>query len=270
MIDIDLTGRVALVTGGGRGLGLDMAVALGRCGARIGIVGRGQTSLDTASARLQAMGIDVIAIAADVTVSQDVDRIVATMVSWGGCVDIIVNNAGIADEAGIDHITREGWDSVIAINLTAPMVVSQRCLPHMARGSAIINISSIDANGCDGPFSSYMASKAGLIGFTKTIAVELAPRGIRVNTVSPGYSVTEMVVDAIGPELVEYMTSKFDRVPMGRSVTGEEVANAVVFLASDLASGITGTDLIVDGGTLANLYILETLPAVSPTDEDPS
>jgi NAD(P)-dependent dehydrogenase (short-subunit alcohol dehydrogenase family) len=266
MITIDLAGRVALVTGGGRGLGFDMATALGRCGARVGIVGRSQASLDDAVTRLEAMGIESLAIAADVSIPQDVERIVASMIAWGGRIDILVNNAGIADEAGIEQVTQKGWDSVIAINLTAPMLLTQKSLPFMRSGSAIVNISSIDANGCDGPFSSYMASKAGLIGFTKTIAVELAPRGIRVNTVSPGYSVTEMVVEAVGPELVEYMTSNFDRVPMRRSVTGEEVANAVTFLSSDLASGITGTDLIVDGGTLANLYILETLPAAAPQE----
>jgi len=128
-------------------------------------------------------------------------------------------------------------------------------------GGAIVQIASIDASGGDGPYASYNAAKAGLLGLNRTMAFELAPHQIRVNCVSPGFTHTEMTEVAVPPELVDYLVSRFDRVPMRRLVRPGEIAAACAFLASEDASAITGIDLIVDCGLTANWYILETLPA---------
>ena len=127
-------------------------------------------------------------------------------------------------------------------------------------GGSIVHIASIDGSGGDGPFASYNASKAGLLGLSRTMALELAQHGIRVNCVSPGFTHTEMTEAAVAPELIEYLVGRFERVPMRRLVRPEEIAAACAFLASDDASAITGIDLTVDCGLTANWYILETLP----------
>jgi len=128
-------------------------------------------------------------------------------------------------------------------------------------GGSIVHIASIDASGGDGPYASYNASKAGLLGLNRTMAFELAPHGIRVNCVSPGFTHTEMTESAVPPELMDYLVNRFDRIPMRRLVKPAEIAAACAFLASDDASAITGVDLTVDCGLTANWYILETLPA---------
>jgi len=128
-------------------------------------------------------------------------------------------------------------------------------------GGVILHTASIDAAAADGPFAAYNASKAGLLGLNRTMAVELARYGIRSNCVSPGFTHTVMTEKAVGPRLMDYLNGSFDRVPLRRLVRTDEVAQAFLFLASDHASSITGTELRVDGGLTANLYILETLPA---------
>jgi NAD(P)-dependent dehydrogenase (short-subunit alcohol dehydrogenase family) len=255
-----LTDHVALVTGGGRGLGLAFARRLATGGARVVIAGRNTEILATAEKSLRTEGADVLAISADVTSDEDLDRLFDKLHAWGGRLDIVVNNAGIADEAAFHNITRESWERVIATNLTAPFLVMQRAARLMSPGGSIVNISSIDAYAADGPFASYVAAKAGLVALTKAGAVELAPLGIRVNSVSPGWALTDMAVEATTPAMLQHMQGDFARVPLRRLITPEEIANAVVFLAGSEATGITGVDLLVDGGTLANLYILETLP----------
>jgi NAD(P)-dependent dehydrogenase (short-subunit alcohol dehydrogenase family) len=127
------------------------------------------------------------------------------------------------------------------------------------RRGSIVNIASIDGRGVDGPYASYDVAKAGLLMLTRNIAVELGPLGVRCNSVSPGWVLTKMVEDATAPHILERMKSAFGRVPLGRLLTVEEVAAACVFLASDEASGITGTDLTVDGGTEADLHVLASL-----------
>ena len=256
----DPTRLTALVTGGNRGLGQMIARRLAVDGTDVAIVGRDATTVRTTAEELLHNGGRSLGIVADVSRPEDRDRIFRELESWSPHLDILVNNAGIADEAPFDDITAEGWDRVITINLSAPFHLAQRAARLMKDGGAIVNIASIDAYGADGPFTSYVAAKAGLIGFTKAAAVELAPRGIRVNAVSPGWTLTDMAAEATSEVMLAHMKHDFDRVPIRRMLTPEEIASAVSFLSSSAASGITGVDLVVDGGTLANLYILETLP----------
>jgi meso-butanediol dehydrogenase / (S,S)-butanediol dehydrogenase / diacetyl reductase len=252
--------RTALVTGGNRGLGHTIARRLSSDGADVAIVGRDEATVRKTSEQLLYNGGSSLGIVADVSQPDDRNRIFRELEAWSPKLDILVNNAGIADEAAFDDITTEGWDRVIATNLSAPFHLTQQAASLMADGGAIVNIGSIDAYGADGPFTSYVAAKAGLIGLTKAAAVELAPRGIRVNAVSPGWTLTDMAAEATSEAMLAHMKSDFGRVPMRRMLTPEEIAGAVSFLTSGSASGITGIDLVVDGGTLANLYILETLP----------
>ena len=136
--------------------------------------------------------------------------------------------------------------------------LAARAMANQGKG-VIVNIASIDAYGTDGTFASYSASKAALLALTRQAATELAPNGIRVNSVSPGWTMTAMAAGALTSDELAAMKTRFDRVPIQRMITPDEVASAVAYLASDAASAITGTDLVVDGGTLANLYIIETL-----------
>lgn len=265
-----LAQRTALVTGGGRGLGLSFAADLAAQGARVALMGRDKEALDAACTTLAASGRAVSAHAGDVADAGDVERVLDEVLAAHGRIDIVVNNAGIADEASFLDVTLDGWNRVLAVNLTGPFLVTQRAARRMTAGGSIINIASIDAHGADGPYSSYVAAKAGLIGLTKAAATELAPRGIRVNSVSPGWTLTQMAEESTTPEVLQAMKTSFGRVPLGRMVTTGEVAAAVTFLASPPASGITGIDLLVDGGTLANLYILETLTPSPGNLEQPS
>lgn len=254
-----LSGLTALVTGGNRGLGYAMAQRLLDDGADVVVVGRNGESVHAAAESLSPRG-RVAGAVADVSTEQGVQALFDEVDGFASRLDILVNNAGIADEAAFEDITREGWERVIAVNLSAPFFLAQEAATRMTRGGAIVNITSIDAYGADGPFASYVAAKAGLIGLTKAAAVELAPRGIRVNAVSPGWTLTDMAAEATSESMLSHMRSDFARVPMRRMLNPEEIASAVAYLVSPEASGVTGADLVVDGGTLANLYILETLP----------
>jgi NAD(P)-dependent dehydrogenase (short-subunit alcohol dehydrogenase family) len=255
----DLSGQVALVTGGGRGLGFAIAEEFARSGAHVVVTGRTRSVLDDAVSKLEALGVEALAIESDIAEPGAVQDTFDEVEAWRGRIDIVVNNAGIDDEARIVDATEAGWERVLRVNLTAPFLVTQQAGRRMTEGGVIVNMASIDAYGADGPFSSYISAKAGLLAFSRCAATELASRGIRVNTVSPGYAATDMVAAVVGEQMMKKMTTAFDRVPMKRMVTPAEVANAVTFLASPAASGITGIDLVVDGGTLANLYILDTL-----------
>jgi NAD(P)-dependent dehydrogenase (short-subunit alcohol dehydrogenase family) len=252
-------GNGVIVTGAGRGIGRAIAQRFASEGADVMCVGRTVEPLEE-TVTLCGSGF---AHAADVSVSADVGGLVDAALARWDRIDVLVNNAGIDDETPFLDMEEENWDAVIATNLKGPFVVSQLVARAMAThcGGVILHNASIDASGGDGPFASYNASKAGILGLNRTMAVELAPHGIRVNAVSPGFTHTDMTERAVGPKLMEYLLHDFDRVPMRRLVKPEEIAAAFAFLASDDASGITGINLTVDCGLTANWYILETLPA---------
>jgi NAD(P)-dependent dehydrogenase (short-subunit alcohol dehydrogenase family) len=252
-------GRTVIVTGAGRGIGRSIAQRFASEGAEVMALGR---MLEPLEETVELCG-NGYAHVADVSVAEDVDAAIAAALARWKRIDVLVNNAGIDDETPFLEIEETNWDAVVATNLKGPFLVSQRVARTMVErgGGVILHNASIDASGGDGPFASYNASKAGLLGLNRTMALELAQHGIRVNAVSPGFTHTDMTEKAVGPKLMEFLTKDFDRVPMRRLVKPEEVAAAFAFLASDDASGITGINLTVDCGLTANWYILETLPA---------
>jgi len=253
-------GRNAIVTGAGRGIGRAIAVRFASEGADVLCLGRTLEPLEETVA-LCGSGW---AVSADVSRREDVQRAVDAALGRWGRIDVLVNNAGIDDETPFLEMDPARWDAVIGTNLTGVFNMSQavaRAMRDSGGGGVILHNISIDASGGDGPFASYNASKAALLGLNRTMALELAQHGIRVNGVSPGFTHTDMTEKAVGPKLMEYLNGSFARVPMRRLVKPEEIAAAFAFLASDDASAITGQNLTVDCGLTANWYILETLPS---------
>jgi NAD(P)-dependent dehydrogenase (short-subunit alcohol dehydrogenase family) len=259
-------GKTVIVTGAGRGIGRAIARRFASEGADVLCMGRTLEPLEETAKLCAQDGGSGWAFAADVSRSEDVARAAGAALARWPRIDVLVNNAGIDDETPFLEMLEERWNEVIATNLTGVFLMSQRVARAMrdAGGGVILLNISIDASGGDGPFASYNASKAALLGLNRTMALELAEHGIRVNGVSPGFTHTEMTERAVGPKLMEYLNGSFARVPMRRLVRPEEIAAAFAFLASDDAAGITGHNLTVDGGLTANWYILETLPVDEP------
>ena len=255
-------GRSVLVTGAGRGIGQATAERFASEGADVTLVGRSPDPLDAVADGIRAAGGSAFVHACDVRSGDDADAAVAALVARNGRLDVLVNNAGIDDDTAFLDIDRSRWHDVLATNLTGPFLMSQAAARSMkdTGGGVILHNASIDASGGDGPFASYNASQAGLLGLNRTMAIELAPYGIRSNCVSPGFTHTQMTESAVGPKLMEYLNGNFARVPMRRLVKPSEIAAGFAFLASDDASGITGINLTVDCGLTANWFILETIP----------
>jgi NAD(P)-dependent dehydrogenase (short-subunit alcohol dehydrogenase family) len=254
-------GKTVVVTGGNRGIGRAIVERFASEGADVMVVGRNEETLAHTVAEVERAGGLAWGHRADVTASDDLRGIVAAATERWPRLDILVNNAGIGVETPFLDIAEEDWDRVVATNLKAPFLLSQLVAREMTQtgGGSIIHIASIDASGGDGPYASYNASKAALLGLNRTMALELAPHGIRVNCVSPGFTHTDMTEEGVPPDMLDYLLSRFDRVPMRRLVKTAEIAAACAYLASEDASAITGIDLTVDCGLTANWYILETL-----------
>jgi 3-oxoacyl-[acyl-carrier protein] reductase len=242
---IDLSGRVALVTGGSRGIGRAIALRLARQGAHVVAAARGDNAAGVAEA-IRAAGGSGEAVSLDVTVPEEITRTVAGVVEKHGRIDILVNNAGIARDQLLLRLKREDWDAVIATNLTAAYAVTQAVLKPMIRqrGGRIVCIGSVVGQAGNAGQANYAASKAGLIGFAKSVALEVASRGVTVNVVAPGMIETDMT-RAITERAHEDWSA---RIPLRRLGTADDIASAVCFLASDEASYITGQVLAVNGG----------------------
>lgn len=247
---IDLTGKTAIVTGagrGGRGIGRGIAVALARAGADVAVTAR--TNVADAEAVAQAvtdLGRKSLAIACDVADSASVEALFAKVKEEWGRVDILVNNAGITRDTLLLRMSEDDWDAVLDTNLKGAFLCTRAAAKLMLKQKSgrIINITSINGQVGSPGQANYSASKAGMIGLTKTVAKELASRGITVNAVAPGFIETQMTDFARG----EMRDEIVKRVPLGRLGSIEDVGAAVAFLASDAASYITGQVLTVDGG----------------------
>jgi 3-oxoacyl-[acyl-carrier protein] reductase len=244
---IDLSGKVAVVTGASRGIGTGIAERLAAQGARVIVNYR--TSAEGAEAtvgRIRQAGGEAAAIQADVSQSDDAQRLIKeSIATWGG-LDILVNNAGTTRDMVIMMLKEDDWDTVIRTNLTSTFYCSKAAVRHMMRKryGRIVNITSVVGLAGQSGQTNYAASKAGIIGFTKSLAKEVGSRGITVNAVAPGFVPTALT-DVLSDE---QRAQAIDMTPLGRLGTVEDVANAVVFLASDEACFITGQVLSVDGG----------------------
>ena len=241
-----LTGKVALVTGAAQGIGKAVALLLARNGADIVISDINLEKAEETAKEVQALGRKALATKVDVATLGDVEKMVEAILAQFGKVDILVNNAGIARDKLILRMTEEDWDAVLNINLKGTFNCTKAVVRHMSkqRSGKIVNIASVVGEMGNAGQGNYAASKAGVIGFTKTIAREFAQRGINVNAIAPGYIETPMT-DALPDKAKEELKRL---IPMDRLGKPEDVAEAVLFLVSEASSYITGHVLNVNGG----------------------
>ncbi len=241
----DLSGKVAVVTGASRGIGRAVAVLLASRGVQVVAAARGDHAAETVAA-IQGAGGRADAAPLDVTDTGSVEAMVGGALERHGRIDILVNNAGIARDQLLLRMKREDWDQVMATNLTAAFTCAQAVIKPMIkqRGGRIISISSVVGQTGNAGQTNYAASKAGLIGFSKALAREVASRNITVNVVAPGLIDTDMTRGITD----KAQGSWGEQIPLGRLGSTEDVAAAVCFLASDEASYITGQVLAVNGG----------------------
>jgi 3-hydroxybutyrate dehydrogenase len=255
-----LSNKVALITGGGRGIGRAIAFAFAREGARVALLARTVEQIERTAAEIaNECRLETMFAECDVSIKESVEHAFMTVRERFGVLDILVNNAGIAESAPVVRTSDEMWERHLAINLNGPFYCTRAALPGMIdRGwGRIINIASIAGKTGASYIAAYTASKHGVVGLTKSVAMEVASRGITVNAICPGYVETDMATHAI--ENIMAKTSKtgdeardiLNRMsPQNRLVTPEEVAALALLLASDEGRGINGQAINVDGGSL--------------------
>jgi len=239
-------GKIAVVTGASRGIGRSISLALASAGATIVAMDMDQSATDAVVAELKAAGGEAIAVVGNVTVPADADKMIDAAMQAYGRVDILVNNAGITRDAIFLRMKDEDWDAVLTVNLKGAFLCSRAASKVMAkqRYGRIINIASVVGQMGNAGQANYCASKAGLIGLTKSNARELAKRNVTVNAVAPGFIATAMT-DALSEKVKAELTAQ---IPLERLGSAEDIANAVTFLASEASGYITGHVLSVNGG----------------------
>jgi len=259
-MDLNLHGKAALITGSSRGIGRAIAIELAREGCRICLCARGVGDLETASSEVRALGTDVVAVTADVTTAEGTREVVDAALTTFGGIDILVNNVGGTVGTSFQESSESDWQQSIDLNLMPAVRAIRLIIPHMRKhgGGAIINIASIYGREWGGAYvrrPTYIATKAAEIAMSKALALELAPYGIRVNTVAPGSILfpggaweRQLREDPEG--MAAFVKSD---MPLGRLGTAEEVARVVAFLASNAASLVLGACLNIDGGQTRSL-----------------
>jgi 3-oxoacyl-[acyl-carrier protein] reductase len=238
--------KVAVITGASRGIGRSIALSLAGEGAKIVVSARNSAELENLVAEISDKGGEAIAVAGDVAVTADADRLVDAAVAAYGRLDILVNNAGITRDGLLLRMKDEDWDAVLNVNLKGAFLCTRAAAKVMSkqRYGRIINISSVVGEMGNAGQANYCASKAGLLGLTKSVARELARRNVTVNAVTPGFIVTDMT-EALPEKTREELAAQ---IPLGRLGDAEDIAHAVLFLASDRSGYVTGQVLGVNGG----------------------
>jgi NAD(P)-dependent dehydrogenase (short-subunit alcohol dehydrogenase family) len=244
----DISGRKALVTGSARGIGKVLAVAFAEAGCDISLVGLHLEGVQGVAREIGRMGVKTIAFQADVSKKEEVDRAFTGTVKEFGRLDICVNNAGVSFQMPVEEMPEEEWDNIIDTNMKGVFLCSQAAARIMIpqRSGVIINLASISGHAVNVPQKQavYNSSKAGVAMLTKSMALEWAEYGIRVNSISPGYMKTEMTLSTM-----EHLFPEWEAIiPLGRLGKPEELRGAVIFLASDASSYMIGHDLVIDGG----------------------
>ncbi|MFI5396376.1 MAG: SDR family NAD(P)-dependent oxidoreductase [Candidatus Binatia bacterium] len=243
----DLSGKVAVITGGSKGLGRAIAAAMGRAGADVVITSRTPADLEAVAAELREHGHQVLSVRSDMTDEASIRAMVRQVVDHFGHIDILVNNAGIEGVGAIVEMDTEYWDHVLDVNLRGPMLCCKYVGPHMIsrqRGK-VINVASVLASRVARYMGAYAASKAAVVQLTRTLALEWIRHNIQVNALCPGYFLTPMNEAFFATEAGRKLIAD---LPIGRLGETAEIEGAAVFLASDATSYITGTTLYVDGG----------------------
>jgi NAD(P)-dependent dehydrogenase (short-subunit alcohol dehydrogenase family) len=244
----DIKGRKALVTGAGRGIGKELALALAEAGCDVALFGLHMQNLEPVAAAINKLGVRSVCYEGDVSRKEDVDRAFGGAVKEFGRLDICVNNAGISMQKPVEEMPETDWDSIMDINMKGVFLCSQAAARLMipAKSGSIINIGSISARVVNVPQKQavYNTSKAGVVMLTQGMAVEWAPYGVRVNSISPGYMKTEMTLSSMS----HFFPAWEALTPMERLGEPKELRGALLYLASDASGYVTGHDLVVDGG----------------------
>jgi len=250
-------GRVALVTGGGTGIGKAIGLQLAKNGARVAIASRNRSHLDAASAEFRSLSLPVLPVRMDVRNKKDVQRAVSEVVAEWGEIHILVNNAGISGLITTDDPDDTKWYDILDTNLNGMYLITKEVLQHMPehQGGRVINISSVLGKFGVPGYTAYCTTKHGMIGFTRALALEVVNRGITVNAICPGWVDTEMATQGIketaalqGITPEEFKAQAVAAVPIKRFLEADEVAGLVCYIASDLARGITGQAINICGG----------------------
>jgi NAD(P)-dependent dehydrogenase (short-subunit alcohol dehydrogenase family) len=249
-LDKELDGKVAIVTGASSGIGKATAKTFANQGAKLALIGRKQAALDDVLKSVTAQG-EGIAIAADVTVDRDCERIVRDSVAKFGKLDILINAAGIIANGTIENTTLQLWDDMFKINVRSVFYLMHLAMPHLTKTKGnVVNVSSVNGQRSFPNVLAYCSSKAALDHMTRCAALEMATKGVRVNAVSPGVTITQLHRRAGMDEITyqKFLDHSKETHPLGRVGNAEEIADLILFLASPRAGWITGVTYLIDGG----------------------
>jgi NAD(P)-dependent dehydrogenase (short-subunit alcohol dehydrogenase family) len=249
----DLHGRVALVTGGGRGIGRALSEGLAAAGAKVVVTSRSVDACHRTVADIERAGGTAIAVSGDIGVAEDRARVVDATVREFGRLDVLVNNAGILKPHTTERLGEEEVDEIFRVNVKGPVFLSQCALPHLADdgGGSIVNIGALGAYQPMVGIGAYCAAKAAMVNWTSTMAKEWAPRQVRVNLVVPGPVATDMILPTDAEQRAAFVEQIASQTLVGRLAEPEDLVGAVLFLASDASAFMTGRSVFLDGGMLA-------------------